>query len=183
MDEPTTLRAGDSASWTTSLPDTPPDEGWSVKYRLIWPTGSSPVDISATVEGDHFRVDLAAAMTAAWAAGAATLVKWVERGLLKTTLGSQPLTILPDLTQATSHDARSPNEKALADAEAALAECLAQGQLHVAGYTIAGRTMTFRSVQEITDLINHYKRLVTAERARAALLAGGSPPGRVFYRG
>lgn len=183
MDEPTTLRAGDSASWTTKLPEYPPADGWTLKYRLLWPTGSTPVDITASVEEDHFKVTLTAAGTASYVAGIVTFVKWVEKGADRQTLGSTQLTILPDLTEASTYDARSANAKALANAEAALESYLAGGQLHVAEYQIAGRTMKFRAAQEIVDLINHYKRLVSQENALSSILAGGSPPGRVYYRG
>lgn len=183
MDEPKSLRAGDSASWPAAVSAYPPGDGWSLNYRLLWPAGASAVDIAAAVEGDSYRVDLTAEQTAAWSAGTVTLVRFVTRGAERKTLGSQPLEILPDLTAVTHHDGRTPNEIALAHAEAALAAYVAKGQAHVAEYEVAGRKMKFRTVDEIKDLIRHYKTLVAQEKALAALLQGGSPPGRVYYRG
>ena len=43
--------------------------------------------------------------------------------------------------------------------------------------------MKFRDTQQILDLIAHYKREVAREAGALALLQGGSPPGRIYYRG
>ncbi|OHE72588.1 MAG: hypothetical protein A2Z99_05470 [Treponema sp. GWB1_62_6] len=182
MNEPTAFRAGDSASWAESLPDYPASAGWSLKYRLLWPAGSA-VDIATAPAGDDFAVTLASSDTSTWAAGQATLVSWVEKGTDRVTLEQKAVTILPDLTVATSHDGRSANKKALDQAEAALAAYAAGGKACVAEYEVAGRHMKFRDTQQILDLINHYKRLVAKETAALALMQGGSMPGRVYYRG
>jgi hypothetical protein len=182
MDEPTSFRAGDSASWTASLPDYLPSAGWTLKYRLL-PLVGVAQDITATPAGDSYAVAVTPTESAAWAAGSATLVKIVEKGAQKITLLVLVVQILPDLSVAASHDGRTANEKGLADAEAALAAYVAAGQMHVEGYEIAGRSMKFRTVQDIKDLINHYRAAVAKDNAVKSLLAGGSPPGRVYYRG
>lgn len=181
MNSPDTFRAGDSASWTESLPAYPASAGWSLKFRLIFPVGTA-VAINTTPSGDDYAVSLSAATTASWPAGSATLVSWVEKAAEKFTLEQQAVTILPDLTVAATHDGRSANKKALDAAESALAAYLTGGQSVVAEYEIAGRRMKFRDTQQILDLINHYKRLVAKETAALAMLQGGSP-GRVYYRG
>jgi hypothetical protein len=186
MNEPITFRAGDSASWSESLPDYLASAGWSLNYRLLWPVGTA-VDIPSAAEftGDEERyvVSLLSTDTAGWAAGQATLVSWVEKGGARITLEQKAVTILPDLTVATSHDGRSAYKKALDQAEAALAAYAAGGKACVAEYEIAGRRMKFRDTQQILDLINHYKRLVAKETAALAMLQGGGAPGRVYYRG
>ncbi|MEW6612698.1 MAG: hypothetical protein AB1409_08155 [Pseudomonadota bacterium] len=180
MNAPTSFRAGDSVSWTETLAAYPASAGWALKYRLLWSTGTA-VAITATASGDGFAVTLSATDTAAWTAGAATLVSWVEKGTQRVTLAQQAVTILPNLAAAATYDGRSQAQKALADAKAALAAYMANGQIHVAEYEIAGRRMKFRSSAEIRDLINHYEREVAAERALQALLEGGTP-GRVLTR-
>lgn len=180
MTAPTSFRAGDSVSWTEDLPAYPASGGWALKYRLLWAAGAA-VTINASASGDAHAVDLTATATASWAAGAATLVSWVEKATERVTLDQQAVTILPDLTSAATFDGRSAAVKGLADAKAALADYVAGGKLHVAEYDIAGRRMKFRTAQEITDLIAHYEREVASERALAALLSGGAP-GRVNVR-
>lgn len=183
MDTPTTFRAGDSAGWTQHLTAYLPADGWLLKYRLLWPATGAAVDISTTVDGETYVVSLSSTDTASWTAGAATLVSFVERTGDRVTLAAHPVTILPDLSAATAHDGRSANEKALADAEAALAAHVASGQSVVAEYEVAGRKMKFRSVEELEKLIAFYRRAVVKDRAALALLNGGSVPGRVYYRG
>jgi len=182
MDQPTTFRAGDSVAWTVSLPDYPASAGWTLRYRLLFPAGTLQT-IATTASGDDFTVTQSAVDTADWTPGKATLVSIVENSPQSITLAADVVTILPDLKVATTHDGRTANEKALADAEAALAAYVAAGQMHVEGYEIAGRVMKFRTLQDITDLINHYKFLVSRDNALKNLYAGGSPPGRVHYRG
>ncbi|MBI4997846.1 MAG: hypothetical protein HZC22_13330 [Rhodocyclales bacterium] len=177
---PTTFRAGDSISWIESLPAYPASAGWALKFRLIYQTGAA-IDINAAADGDNHKVDLAATATAAWVAGSATLAAYIEKGTERITLASEIVTILPNLATATNLDSRSIAARSLADALAARAAYLASGKAHVAEYDIAGRVMKFRSVQDITDLIEQLQREVSRERAMQAVLDGGAP-GRVQVR-
>ena len=182
MDEPTSLRAGDSIAWTVSLPSYLASAGWTLSYRLINATGFSE-DIASTPSGDDHEISLSAADTANYPAGPATLVRIVDTGVQKITLAATLITILPDLSVVTAHDGRSANEKALAAAESALESYLTAGQGHVEEYEIAGRRMKFRAVAEIEALINLYRLRVAKDNAAKAVLAGGAPAGRVYYRG
>lgn len=182
---PTTFRAGDSAAWQTALPDYPSTDGWSLIYRLIFPSSAIADFAAAGGLGGDYTVSLSATTTSAWLAGAATLVSRVERGsgagLERITIGQQAVTVLPNLATAASFDGRSAAAKALADARAALAQYMANGQVHVAEYDIAGRRMKFRTTQDILDLIAYYEREVAKERAAAALMQG-IVPGRIYTR-
>lgn len=181
--EPTTLRAGDSIAWSRALPEYSAADGWSLKYRLLWPSGPS-VDIVSTAAGAIHTVNLTPAETAVYAPGPATMVAYVERtapAAERITLQTQAVSILPDLTTGGPYDGRSQNQIALADARAALASYMKKGQMHVAEYDIAGRTMKFRDVDQITNLIQHYEREVFKENAARATLNGVSP-GRVQVR-
>lgn len=183
MTAPNQLRAGDSAAWSIDLPDYPSSDGWSLHYRLLFPAAAA-ADIATTADGTLHTVTLSADQTAAWAPGAATLVHWVERGaspnVQRITLGSAPIGILPNLTAAPVHDNRSQAQRALDDARGALAAHLASGRAHVQSYSIAGRSMQFRSVQELRDLIAYYESEVAKERSLRAALYGGS--GRIVTR-
>ncbi|MDO9596728.1 MAG: hypothetical protein Q7J47_03310 [Azoarcus sp.] len=180
----TQLRAGDSAGWTETLPDHPPAAGWALHYRLLWPSAAA-VDIAAVAGADDYTVTIPPATTATLPAGIATLVWWVERGadetLERVSLGCQPLSILPNLTTATTYDARTLNAIALAEAKAALAAHVASGRAHVGEYSIAGRSMKFRTADEITALIQYYERECAKERALLASLQGHAP-GRILTR-
>lgn len=177
MSAPTSLRAGDSVAWTETLPEYPPTDGWVLKYRALYPTGPA-VDIASTPSGDAYAVALTPAATAAFTPGRASLVSWVERADERITLGAQPLEILPDLATVAEFDGRSANERGLADARAALDKYVRSGRGHVEEYEVAGRRLRFRSLQDITDLIEYYEKQVAADRALAAMAAGVSA-GRV----
>lgn len=181
MDEPTAFRAGDSVAWTVSLPDYPATSGWTLKCRLLAPSGIA-TDLTVTPNGDDYDVSVSPANSANWPAGSASLVKIVENDPQRITLGASPVTILPNLATVGNFDGRTPNAIALADAEAALAAHLAGGKLHVESYTIGDRAMKFRTVQDIRDLIAHYRAAVVKETALQSLFNGGQPPGRCYYR-
>ena len=187
MTAPTQLRAGDSAAWTIELPAYAPADGWSLHYRALFQSAPA-VDIASTPAVDTpttRTVALTAAVTAPWSAGLATLVHWVQRGaapdLQRITLGSAPLSVLPDLSVAAAHDGRSINARSLADARAALAAYLASGRGHVQAYTISGRSMTFRSITELRDLIAYFAAEVAKEQSLTAALTG-SASGRIYTR-
>ena len=170
--EPLSIRAGDSLTWSRSLPEYSAADGWTLKYRILWTTGSSPASFSASGVGTQHTVTLAAVTTAAWSAGRATLFVYVERTVGPATervsLETKTIDIAANLATATTFDGRTANAKALDDLKAALASyCVAE-------YQIGDRRMKFRSTTEIADLIAYYERAVAIERGVS---------GRVFYRG
>lgn len=181
MNSPDTFRAGDSVSWSESLADYPAGAGWVLKYRLIWSSGT-PKDFEATASGDDHAVALSAATTATYAAGSATLVAWVEKSGEKITLDSKLVTILPDLTTATTFDGRSKNRRALDDAEAALQSYLAGGRGMVQEYAIGDRQYKFRNLAEIRDLIAELRTAVARENAVLGALNGTPANNKIYYR-
>lgn len=168
--EPLSLRAGETVSWQRSLPEYLPADGWSLKYRLLWQeSGITPVDITATIVGTDYQVDLSAATTATWTAGRASLWARVERVVTGITwrysLGVLAVEILPNLLTATELDARSDTQRTLADLRSALASYVSGGQGAVASYIIGDKSMTFRSVADITALIRYYETQLSREQA------------------
>lgn len=182
MTLPTTFRVGDSAGWSESLPAYPASAGWALKYRLLNKSGKT-VEIDAVANGDDFDIALTAAQTSGWSPGASSLVAFVENGADRITVSVTEIVVLPNLAIASNYDGRSQNVRALEAAEAALVKYLEGGKGHVAEYEVDGRHMKFRNASEIKDLINHYRAAVNKERALLAMLDGGQPPGRCYYRG
>jgi hypothetical protein len=180
MNAPTTFRAGDSLTWQESLSAYPANDGWALKFRLLWPTGAA-VEFNAPASGADHSISLTAATTATWPAGSAMLVAYVEKGAQRATIASVAVTILPNLVTATNIDSRSVAVRSLAAALAARESYLASGKAHVTEYDIAGRTMKFRSAQDLNDLIEQLQREVSRERATLAIMQGGAP-GRVLTR-
>ena len=181
MGEPTSIRCGDTVTWHTEPAGYTPATGWSLRYRLLQPVGA-PLEVTGVASGAGWDITLPATETAKLIAGAGTLVPIVEKSGQRATLSFSAVKILPDLSTLTAFDARSDDERALAQAEAALAEYAAT-QGVVEEFEVAGRRMKFRSIKEIEDLIAYYRRRVNRAGIAKAILAGEPPPGRAFYRG
>jgi hypothetical protein len=180
--EPSAIRAGDSVTWQRELPEFSAADGWALKYRLLYASGAA-VAITSTGVGTLHTVDLKSTDTAAYVAGDATLVGYVENTSTgdRATLESNPIKILPDLTQAANFDGRSANMISLANLRTALASMVADSTITVLSTSVDGRSTTFRSMQELKDAITHYEREVQKENVAQALLNGVSP-GRVVVR-
>ena len=68
--EPTSITAGDSASWTRSLADYSASDGWTLTYAFIKvKVPADPIQIAATASGSSFLVTLTPADTQGWSAG------------------------------------------------------------------------------------------------------------------
>lgn len=175
-----TITAGDTLSFLAQVPAYPPAGGWTLKYRLVQRvSGGTPIAITASTEGEAYRVAVAAATTAAWVAGAYTWTSWVEgSGEVHSVDGGQ-LTIQPDpRTTAAGTDGRSEAEQALADAKAALKAW----KPTVRSYTIAGREMQFNSAADVITLIEYWERQVAQEKREADLAAGRPDRRKVYVR-
>lgn len=67
--EPLTFSAGDTVSFLKTLQDFPASSGWQIKYELTLATGAAPIEFVSTAQADSHKILVAAATTAAWAAG------------------------------------------------------------------------------------------------------------------
>lgn len=178
--EPSYIQAGDTLTWSKSLPDYPASAGWSLGYRLI--NAQAKIDITATASGDDHLVTIAAATTAAYAAGVYTWVAHVTLATDRYTIGKGSVTVQPDLAaQSAGFEARSTAKKALDDLRAALLAWLAGGG-HVQEYEIAGRRMRFASAADIQARIGIAEREVARETAAQRMAAGLCAANRVYVR-
>lgn len=177
--EPAYIRAGDTIKWTRSLADYPAST-WTLSYRLINAAGN--IDITATADGDDHAVTVPAATSAAYTPGQYEWVASVTDGSDRYTVGSGRLTIQPDLAaEAAGYEARSTARQALADLRSALATWLSTSG-RVQSYTVAGRSMTFVTADEIRQRIGLAEREVAREEAEERLAAGMSTGKRVLVR-
>ena len=170
---PTTLRAGDTATWRRSLGDYPASGGWQLKYTLVATSGA--YNFSATADGDDFVVSVAPATTATWVAGAYNLTEYVTNGTDRYTLATTRVQVLPDLAAAsTGADTRTHARKTLEAIEAWL-ESRAPA---VAKVEIAGRRIENYPLSDLLALRDRYK----AEVAREDAAANGGRTGRLLVR-
>lgn len=178
--EPTRFRAGDTVAWTKSLADFPASDGWILHYRFI--NQSHKIDVTATASGSDHLVSIAAAVSALYIAGDYTWASWVTIGSDRYTVETGRLTILPDLAAvvAPGFDSRSTAKKTLDLLDAAR---LAYGaNAWTQEYSIAGRTMRFRSVSDFVELYEDTKRLVKEEEDAELRKNGKKPKNRLNVR-
>lgn len=170
--EPSSLRAGDTWKWTRTLADYPAGT-WTLKYRFK--NATSYFEIVAGTSGTDHLVSVAAATTAAYAAGSYTWMAWVEGGSSeKYTVDTGTLAVDPDYRASTAaYDGRSHARKMLDAIEA----WLEARDPAVAEYEIAGRRMKYIPVAELIKLRSRYKTEL-ANEANADAIAKGEGLGR-----
>ncbi len=152
---PLTVAAGTSVSYRRVVPNLP--AGWSYLLALSIP-GFAPVE--AAVEGDGFKLTIAASATAAWPAGTYTYSERVTDGAEVVELGRGSIVVLADVT-ATGDDGRSHAQRALAAIEAALEGRFTDG---IQSYAIGGRTVSKIPLKELYELRDKYRIAVFYER-------------------
>ena len=177
--EPSSLRSGDTWTWTKTLDDYPAT-AWTLKYRFKSAAGG--FEIVATASGSDHAATVAAATSAGYAAGTYTWVAWVEGGTAeKYTVGQGSTEILPDYRNGLATvalDDRSHAAKTLAAIEAWI-EGRDQG---VAEYEIAGRRMKYIPIGDLLKLRQRYQAEVAAETSRAAIAAGLGTGRKIQFR-
>ena len=173
--EPTEIEAGETVKWTKDLSDHyPADDGWSLAYTFI--NSSAKFAVNAVASGKKFSVTISAATSAAYTAG---IYKWIAR-VSKAgevyTVDEGHCEILKNIADAglTTFDHRTHVKKTLDAIEAVIEGRATSDQL---SYTIAGRSITKMSVEELLKLRDRYKaeyqREIDAER-----IANGEGLGR-----
>lgn len=158
--------------------------GWSLKLSL---RGASTLDLTAnTTQVDAAGNWLLAATGAQTAALTAGAYGWIytatDAAGVRATLSSGTIDVQPDLTLAAAgYDPRTTAQKALGDAEAALASFKASGG-RVRSYSIGGRSMTFETAAELLSLVNYWRVRVANEKHAAAAAQGLGDPSKLLVR-
>ena len=167
--EPVSVRAGDTATWTKSLSDYPANQSWVLSYTLT-KTGTR-ITFTASASGADHLVAVAAATTAAWAAGEYTWAARVTKTTEAYTIATGVVEVLADIATITAgSDARS-HAKITLDALEAWIEGRDMG---VSEYEIAGRRLRTISIPDLLKLRDRYRRDVGNE-ANAARAGAGLP--------
>lgn len=174
--EPRTIIAGDSVSWSRYLTGYLPSSGWSLKYRLVSSTIS--YDINTSASGDSHQVSLTAAETETWQANEYQLVAQVSNGVDRYTIGTTRVTVKPDPTSA-SYDPRSHAERVLEKIEAAL-ETKATSDKHT--ITVDGQTIGRYDWQALLDAEKLYRGRVNRQRRAEREKRTGRTSNRLLAR-
>lgn len=183
-DIPTTvpgeLRAGDTWKWTVTLADYPASAGWSVTWRFRNAAGG--FEATAAASGDDHAVTLAAATTAAFAAGTYAWAAQAAKAGEKYTVDTGTLLVNPDVfagTASAAYDARSHARIVLDAVEAVLEN---RATLDQESYEIAGRALKRTPLQDLLKLRQHYLAAVQSEEAEERIRRGTGTGRRIQFR-
>jgi hypothetical protein len=163
--EPLEIVAGDFVQWKDSiLPADYPVASYSVVYTARSVTGNDEFQVTATTADGYYLLTLLSATTAALPPG---IYRW-QKEIVKTSTSQRVVIkrgefkILADL-DVSGIDSRSHAEIMVTKIESILA---GKADSDVQSYSVAGRSLTKMSFQELLDARNFYKSEVMREKAK-----------------
>lgn len=177
---PLSLTSGDSTAWRDSgLSGVGPD-GRPIQYSpathqlryAIKGLDSDSLDLAATADGAEWLTRITTAQSAQLSAGVYGWAASIHDGAgNKTTLGTGQITILPNLSTATSPvDIRTTAQQLLSDVEAAISEFLKEGG--VQEREIRGRRYRRADLTELIMLRDRLRAQVASEQQAAGINQG-----------
>lgn len=166
-----TLIAGDSLDFLTTVADYPPADGWTLKYRLIPRTSGTAITLTASTSGTDYRTQAAPATTATWTAGDYSWSAWVEKTGARYVVDSGTCTIKPDPGVVAAYDGRSNARKIVDQLEAALVTFSASSGT-IAEYEINGRRVRYAAKADILSDLSRWRAQAWREDNAAAMAEG-----------
>jgi hypothetical protein len=162
-----TLYAGETLNYRASLAAYPASAGWVLHLVLGARTGSAPITVTGTAEGDAHLVQATSSTTAGWAPGAYGWELWAINGSERYRLDSGQLVVAPSLLGASaSVDTRSDTQRAY-DAVTALLQGKADSG--VESYRINNRELKSYPLPDLIKLQAKLRSELSAERVAAGL--------------
>lgn len=177
--EPDQITAGDLITWKKALGDYPAGESWVLSYALT--SSSAQITFTGTADDDDHLISVAAATSAAWAAGTYSIQGYVTKGTERYQVYKGDIKILPNLATASSGlDDRSHVKKTLDLLEATM-EALAAGTM--TSTSVLGTTYTRKNMHtELIPAIEKYKVWYRQEQDAERVNQGKKPRGRIVTR-
>jgi hypothetical protein len=177
------LTLGGTLSFTTSVADYLPTDGWTLKYRLV-PRSAGPTPITLTgtqdtTDSSLHRIQASASTTAAWTAGVYSWASWVEKASEKYDIATGVLTLLADPRTATTLDTRTDARTALDNVRALLAGKASSGVMQ---YRIGERQLQSYSMPELLALESKLMVDVSREENAEGLAKGLKSRHRIAMR-
>ena len=172
--EPTRIRAGDSTSWTKSLSDYTPDDGWTLTYTFSDADVWRQVDATDNGDGSHL-LTLSTTDTAALkpTEGPKRDVRWVAHVTKLTervTVGTGQIPVLPDLSGGgVAYDDRSHVKKTLD-----LIKAVIEGSATRAALVdqAGDRSVQYKTDAELIVMLKQYERFYQHELREERIAQG-----------
>lgn len=184
--EPTEFTAGDTFRFLKTVPEFNVDEdttvdpvtdGYSLSYALRGSAGL--INITATVSGTDYLVNVLATTTANWNAGFYSWEAYVSLGSNRYLVDSGSITIETNLATAAAGDTRTFARRTLAVIEACIAGRAVNG---INNYSYAGRSVSKMTVAELLQARNALRIEVNNEEAAERIAKGIGSGRNVFVR-
>lgn len=163
---PDEIRAGTTVQYTREISDYSAADGWQLDVYLKGKSATSLVwNTDVVASGTAFLVTIPVAKTTALSPGTYQWYEQVTKGGEVHEADSGTLVVLQNLAAAAAGDALSPEEKWLADVEAAISGLITNG---VAEYEIStptgGRRVTRRDLDDLYSLRVRLQAAVARQR-------------------
>lgn len=179
--EPTSIRSGDTTSWSKSLLDSyPPNSGWSLVYTLVLQSDASKrLQVTSTDSNNIFLATITAAQSAALTAGTYTLFGHVLKGSERYQVFAGTIEVLPNIAAVLTGDVRSPVKQTLDAIEAVILRRATSDQQSM---TINGRSLSRIPITELLVLRDRYRADYNAELAKEQAAHTGLDPKNIGVR-
>ena len=160
---PSSITAGNSFSWLTSLSDYPASSGWSLIVVLI--NATSKITLTSEASTDDHLVSVSAATSAEYTAGKYKYTILVTDETYRYTVESGDIEVLPDPSTQTTFDGRTIAETCLENIEAVLEGKATQDNM---SYSIGGRSLSKYSWDELITARNYFQTEVNSAKRKAS---------------
>lgn len=151
--EPSILVAGDSWSWTKSLSEFPPSEGWALGYSIRGASTLLDTDVVVSTVGSLFSIVVDKVKTAALVAGAYQWQSYVTKAAERYTVETGIISVLPSLSGFTGSQGQNHIERTYALLEAAIEGRITKDYQN---YSINGRAISKIDIKELVRLRSIY---------------------------
>ena len=187
---PTTITAGDTVKWKIALADFPAGEGWVLSYALLRRGSGVRILIESAPSGDDHLVNVAAAVTAEYAAGDYHAQAYVTKDGERYQVWSGLVCIKPNFVDAEGSDTRSTARKILDSIEAAILK-ISQAQAAgtagaVSEWSVEGLSIKRSSPEalllELTKQRDRYAAICANEDAKARVASGRASGRRILIQ-
>ena len=156
--EPLYFTAGDTVEWTKTLPDYPVSDNWVLSYHFV---GASIFSVTGTNDGSNHKIIIPASTSGTYAAGDYRYQAYVTKSGIRKEIADGFITInLNFATITTPSDQRSHVKKVLDSIEAVIE---GRATEYDTSYSIAGRSLSKMSLDELIKARHEYKKLYNQE--------------------
>ena len=171
--------AGETLNYRAVSADYPASDGWTVTLYVNPIAGGTASSVGSTADGADHLLQVSAATTALWTTGNCNWQIWASKAAERYLLEEGVMRVRASLVGAAAGtDTRSQAQKALDDANAALAAWKPTQKR----YRIGGREMEFNSPADIISIISHWTAAVKRERAAQSMADGYPNPRKLQVR-